>query len=201
MSDKAFFGILSSVFVLMGGIPYIKDIHKGKAHPHVLSWLGWTFITILGASAMFVEGSRWVVAILVANALNSLIIAGYSVVKKVGVWSTGVYDYIFFGLGLLGLILWRVLNLPIIALACSILADLFFGLPTIVKTYKNPLSETPFVWITASISGLFSLFAIQVFAFHEVAYPLYLFIYDSVVLLLVLKVIGKKATINQRTLS
>ncbi|MEK7194585.1 MAG: hypothetical protein AAB660_02770 [Patescibacteria group bacterium] len=197
MFDKAIFGILSSAFVLLGALPYIRDIHKGKAHPHVLSWLGWTFITLLGARAMFAEGSTWVVAILVANALNSLVIAGYSVIKKVGVWSTGVYDYVFFGLGVLGLILWQTLNMPIVALICAILADLFFGIPTIIKTYKNPTTETPFVWITASISGLLSLFAIQVFVFHEVAYPLYLFIYDSIVLLLVLKIIKRRSDLAE----
>lgn len=186
---KALFGILSGVAVLIGGVPYIIDIHRGKARPHVLSWLGWTFITALGASAMYAEGSTWVVGILWANALNSLLIAGYSVIKKVGVWSTGVYDYIFFGLGVIGLILWQTLDMPLIALICAIVADLSFGFPTIIKAYKDPSTETSFVWAASSISGLLSLFAIQNFAFHEIAYPLYLFIYDTVVLLLVIKII------------
>lgn len=186
---KALFGILSSFFVLIGGIPYLKDIHQRKAHPHVLSWLGWAFITALGASAMLAEGSTWVVAILFANTLLCLSIAGYSIIQKVGVWSTGIYDFIFFGLGIIGLVLWQVLDMPIIALVCAIMADLSFGLPTIIKTYKDPSTETPFVWATATISGLLSLFAVQNFAFHEVAYPLYLFIYDTLVLLFVLRII------------
>ncbi len=193
---KAVFGILSSFFVLIGGIPYLRDIHQGKAHPHVLSWFGWAFITALGASAMLAEGSTWAVAILLANTLLCLSIAGYSIVRKVGVWSTGIYDYIFFGLGILGLVLWQALDMPIIALVCAILADLSFGLPTIIKTYKDPSSETPFVWATATISGLLSLFAVQNFDFHEVAYPLYLFIYDTTVLLLVWRIIYRPKNIS-----
>ncbi|MBU1149236.1 hypothetical protein KKI23_04055 [Patescibacteria group bacterium] len=185
---KALFGLLSSLFVLIGGIPYLKDIYQKKAHPHVLSWIGWGFITALGASAMLAEGSTWVVAILLANTLLCLIIAGYSAIKKAGVWSTGIYDYIFFAFGILGLILWLLLDMPIIALICAIVADFSFGVPTIIKTYKDPTSETSFVWITASLSGLFSLFAIHSFTFHEVAYPLYLFVFDSIVLFLVLKI-------------
>jgi len=188
---KALFGILSSFFVLIGGIPYLKDIHQAKAHPHVLSWFGWAFITALGASAMLAEGSTWAVAILLANTLLCLSIAGYSIIKKVGVWSTGTYDYVFFGFGILGLILWQVLDMPVIALVFAILADLSFGLPTIIKTYKDPSTETPFVWATATISGLLSLFAVKSFAFHEAAYPLYLFIFDAIVLLLVLKIISR----------
>ena len=188
---KAIFGILSSLFVLVGALPYLVDIHKGKARPHVLSWLGWAFITALGASAMVADGATWAAAILWANTTLCILISGYSIIKRVGVWSTGVYDYVFFGLGILGLILWQILDLPIIALVCAITADFCFGLPTIVKTYKNPSTETPFVWATATISGFLSLFAVKSLVFHEIGYPLFLFIYDGVVLLLVLKLIHR----------
>jgi hypothetical protein len=189
---KPIFGILSSIFVIIGGIPYLKDIYKGDAHPHVLSWLGWSFITALGGSAMLAEGSTWAVAILFANTLLCLSIAGYSIFKKVGVWSTGMYDYIFFGLGIIGLILWQTLDMPVIALVCAIVADFSFGFPTVIKTYKDPSTETSFVWLTAAISGLLSLFAVQNFSFSEAAYPIYLFVYDTVVLFLALKILRKQ---------
>jgi hypothetical protein len=193
---KALFGILSALFILVGGIPYLKDIHQGKAHPHVLSWIGWACITALGASAMLAEGSTWVVAILFANTLLCLFIAGYSLFRKVGIWSTSIYDFVFFGLGIIGLVLWQTLDMPIIAIVCAIFADLLFGLPTIIKTYQDPSTETPFVWVTATISGLLSLFAVQSFAFYEVGYPLYLFIYDAIVLLLVLRIIYRPKVKN-----
>lgn len=192
MEIKAIFGILSSIFVLLGGIPYIKDIYKEKVNPHILSWLGWSFITALGAFAMLADGSQWAVAILFSNTALCFIIAVYSIIKKVGVWSTSVYDFIFFGLGVLGLVLWQVLNIPVIALICAIIADFSFGIPTIIKTFKKPETETSFVWLMATISGLLSLFAVKSFAFHEVAYPIYLFIFDLLVLLLVLKVIKRR---------
>jgi len=187
MEIKAIFGILSSIFVLIGGIPYLRDIQQRQARPHVLSWLGWAFVTALGASAMLAEGSEWVVAILFANTFLCLVIVGYSIIKKTGVWSTSIYDFIFFGFGILGLVLWQTIDLPVLALICAIIADFCFGVPTIIKTYKNPKSETYFVWLAASISGLLSLFAFKNLVFCEIAYPLYLFLFDSLVLLLVLR--------------
>lgn len=192
MEIKAVFGILSSIVLIVGGIPYLIDIHKRKVHPHVLSWIGWSFITALGGSAMLASGSHWVVALLFANTLLCFAIAVYSVIRKVGVWSTSIYDFVFFGLGILGLILWQLLDAPIIALILAIIADLSFGLPTIIKTYKDPESETYFAWLASTMSGLLSLFAIEHFNFSEVAYPAYLFIFDSIVLFLVLKIISKK---------
>lgn len=145
---------------------------------------------------MLAEGSEWTVAILFANTASCIIIAIYSIIKKSGVWSTSIYDFIFFTLGIIGLVLWQTLNLPILALICAIIADFLFGLPTIIKTFKNPKSETCFPWSFSVISGLLSLFAIKSFVFFDVAYPLYLFLFDSLVLLIILGFIHKKDITN-----
>ena len=189
LSLKAFFGVSSSLFVLIGGIPYLRDIHNRKVRPHVLSWTGWAFITALGGSAMFASGSTWATAILFANTVLCISIAGYSIARKVGVWSTGPQDAVFFALGIIGLILWQTLNEPVLAIVFAIAADLCFGLPTVIKAFKDPASETPFVWAMATLSGLFSIFALRNFGFSEAAYPIYLFIFDSIVLVLVLKLL------------
>ena len=55
-----------------------------------------------------------------------------------------------------------------------------------------PETETYFAWAASATSGLLSLFAIERFNFAELAYPLYLFIFDTLVLLLVLKILRRK---------
>lgn len=191
MNTVVIFGALSTIFILVGALPYIRDVINKDAHPHVLSWLGWGCITLLGASAMYADGSTWMALIVFANTIACFSIVLFSIMNKVGVWQTTKYDYFFFFMGMLGLVLWQTLDLAVLALMCAIVADLAFGLPTVFKTYKDPSTETPFVWIMATLSGLFSLFAIETIAFHEVAYPVYLLIFDSVVLLLALKIIKK----------
>lgn len=190
--SHAIFGLISSALILIGAGPYTRDILRKKAHPHVLSWLGWGFITALGASAMYADGSTWPAAIVFANSIACLTIVLFSVINKVGVWQTSFFDWFFFGMGLLGIVLWQTLDLPVLALICALVADFSFGVPTIIKTYKDPSTETPFVWVAATFSGVFSLFAIEAWAFYEAAYPLYLLMFDSTVLLLVLKIITKK---------
>ncbi len=192
--DSAIFGVLSSLAILIGVVPYIRDIYTKRARPHILSWLGWSFITGLGASAMYAEGSTWLATIVAANTLACLLIVLFSLIRGSGVWQSSKSDGFFFGLGIFGLILWITLDMPILALICAILADFAFGLPTIMKSYKDPDSETPFAWIMATVSGFLSLFAIETLAFYEVAYPIYLFLFDSLVLLLVLQIIKKKST-------
>ena len=194
MGIKATFGILSAVFTFAGLIPYFISIHKREIYPHNLSWLGWFFVTFIGAVAMLSDGGQWSVLIIFANSLSCLFVVIYSVYKKVGIWSTAVYDYIFFGLGILGVILWQTFNLPIIAIICVVISDLSFGIPTIIKIYKNPNSEIYLVWLSCSIAGALSLFSLNNFAVTEFLYPLYLFIFNTTILSLVLILKNKKIT-------
>lgn len=191
MTEKAILGIIASILILVGALPYIRDITQKSVKPHVLSWLGWGCITALGASAMVAEGSTWVALIVFANTISCFFIVLLSILNRVGVWQTTLFDWLFFGMGLIGILLWQTLHMPLLALVCAIIADLAFGIPTIIKTYQDPDSETPFVWIMATVSGVLSMFTISVWAFYEVAYPLYLLLFDSLVVLLVLKVIKK----------
>lgn len=193
---NAIFGIISILLISIGSIPYALDIHKKKIKPHVLSWLGWSFITAIGASAMMASGSSWATSIVWGNTLVCLFIVIYSISKRVGVWSTSIFDFAFFGLGMIGLILWQTLDAPLLAIICAIVADLSFGIPTITKTYNDPNSETRLPWIFNTLSGVFSVFAIESFVFYDAAYPIYLLIYDLTVLLFVLKVFSKKMKIR-----
>lgn len=190
--SKATFGILAAVFILVGGVPYINDILKKRVKPHILSWLGWGFITAIGALAMMAEGSTWAVALIFANTVMCLIIAFSAMANKTGVWSTGRQDYVFFGAGLLGIVLWQTLDMPILALIFAILADLAFGIPTIIKTFKDPTTETPFPWAMSIVAEIFGLLALSNFYFYEAAYPVYLFIFDIIVFLLILKIFKRK---------
>ena len=188
ISIKAFFGVLSSVAVLLGYVPYLKDISRGKVHPHILSWTGWGFTTAIAAVAMISVGFTWGVAIVAANSVLCFTVAIYSILKKTGVWQTTIYDYMFFALGVVGIILWQTFNNPDLAISFSIFADLSFGIPTLIKICKNPKSETVLPWVFFAISGIASLFAVSYISYTEVAYPIYMAIYDSSALLLLILV-------------
>ena len=186
MELKFVFGILSTIFTFAGLIPYFLNVNKRIIYPHNLSWLGWSFITLVGALAMLSGGSKWAVLILFANSLSCIAVVLFSIYKKVGVWSVTKYDYLFFGLGIIGIILWQIFSIPLLAILCCVIADLCFGIPTIIKAYKNPKSENYLAWLSCSLAGLFSIFALNNFQITESIYPLYLFSFDTIVLLIIL---------------
>jgi len=104
----------------------------------------------------------------------------------VGTWSTTQYDYVFFGLGILGVILWQTFNAPLLAIILSVLADLFFAIPTLIKIYKNPKSESAISWIPYCVAGIFGLLSLGAFSLTEVLYPFYIFTLNFMVLIMIL---------------
>lgn len=186
MEIKAIFGILSAMFTLIGASFYLRSVYKKEINPHILSWLGWAFITFIGTLAMLDSGSTWSVLFIFSNFLSCISIALCSIYRKVGMWSTSTYDYIFFVLGILGMILWQIFDMPILAIVFCVLADLFFAIPTVIKTFKNPNSEKATSWIPYCIAGVFGLLSIQKFLATEVLYPSYIFILNALVLIIIL---------------
>lgn len=186
MEIKAIFGILSAFFTLAGAAFYLMSIHKKEINPHLLSWIGWAFITIIGAMAMLDGGSTWSTLFIFSNSLSCISVAVYSFYKKIGTWSTTMYDYVFFGLGILGIILWQIFDAPLVAIILSVLADLFFAIPTIIKTYKNPKSENATSWIPYCIAGVFGLLSMKTLSSTEILYPFYIFTLNFLVLIIIL---------------
>ena len=41
---KEILTILSIALIFVGYIPYIRDIFRGKTHPHVFSWIVWSIL-------------------------------------------------------------------------------------------------------------------------------------------------------------
>jgi len=183
---KAIFGIMSAVFTLIGATFYLRSIYRKESNPHLLSWIGWAFITIIGATAMLYSGSTWSTIFIFSNSLSCISVSIYALYKKVGVWSTTIYDYVFFGLGILGIILWQTFDAPLLAIILSVIADLFFAIPTVVKVYKDPESENYKAWVPYCIAGIFGLLALGTFTSTEVLYPIYIFTLNFIVLAIVL---------------
>lgn len=195
MNIQFIFTIAASVTFIIGIVPYINDIHHKRVQPHILSWIGWTFVTTLGFFAMLSDVFNWGAFVVLANAISCVIVVIYSLLKKTAVFKTSHYDIIFFLLGITGLILWQIFDNPDLAIIFAIFADMTFGIPTIIKTYKKPDSETIFPWSMATLSGLFALLAISYISFTEVAYPIYLLVFDSVLLIVIINGLQKKKTL------
>lgn len=109
-----------------------------------------------------------------AAGFTPLLVVVASFFNKNAYWKTQTLDYILMASALAGIILWYFTNDPNLAIIFSLVADFLASLPTILKSIKNPESES---WLAYAISTLgfgISVLAIHVFNFENSAFVIYL---------------------------
>ena len=62
----------------------------------------------------------------------------------------------------------------VVAIVLAVCADFIATIPTIIKTYKEPYSETPIAWLAVTVAGTLSIFSTTLFDIANLLYPLYL---------------------------
>jgi hypothetical protein len=97
-----------------------------------------------------------------------------SFVDKRAFWHISRFDWTCGALSLLAVILWQVTGNPTMAIVLSIAADALAAMPTIVKGWFNPQSESVAAYALTGIGAVIALLTVEHWAFDEVAFPLYL---------------------------
>ena len=82
---KNVLGIVATILVFLGYIPYIRDIVKGKTKPHVYSWFLWGFVTLIAFALQLSDkaGSGAFVTLAAAIMCFVVIIFGFIYKSKV----------------------------------------------------------------------------------------------------------------------
>jgi hypothetical protein len=119
--------------------------------------------------------------------LSSLLVFIASFSNPQAHWKLKKFDYICGVCSLLALVLWRITQEPLVAIIFSIASDGLAALPTITKSRKHPQTESVEAYITGLFCSLTSFFALKTFGISEFAFPIYLVILYSLLIIIVYK--------------
>lgn len=175
----------SSLISVVGALAYIRDIFRGTTKPNRVSWLFWGVAPLIGVAASFVDGARWALLPVFLSGFFPLLIFAVSFIAKNGYWKLTRFDYICGLLAALALILWAITKNPIVAIVFAILADFAAALPTLLKAWKHPETETGSAFIAANIALLLGLPAIASGRISEYAFSAYLILINSMLIIAV----------------
>ena len=170
-----YFAVIGAAIGSLGGFYYLVETIRGKTKPNRVTWLLWglfPMIIFAAQRAQGVEGLSW--ASFAAGFTPFLILLA-SFINKEAYWKTEPRDYVLMGAAIAGIVLWALTDDPNLAIVFSLVADVFAGLPTFIKAYRYPETES---WVAYAIStfgfGL-SILAIQTYSFETSAFVIYLF--------------------------
>jgi hypothetical protein len=177
---------LSAIVTIGAAVPYIIEIIRGKAKPRVVSWFTWTLLTAIAAMASFADGQYPAAIFSACAALETGLIVVLGL--KHGDRKFTRLDIVCQVSALVGVALWLVFDSPAIAVLASIAIDLIGCIPTLVHSWQKPYEETWITFLLMSIGGGLALLVVGSWAVTAVAYPLYIFIIN---LLLMAVIMGR----------
>lgn len=171
------FAILAFFLIMIGDSTYIIDTIKGKTQPNRVTWALWAVFAGLGLLGQLGEGVGMQTLLTGAVTLGPLLILGASFANPKAYWKLGKVDYFFGAWALLGIVLWQLSGEGEIALIFAMIGELLAAIPTMIKGWKAPQSETPITFGLCAVASLITLLTVDDWQFIEYGYPLYLMIH------------------------
>lgn len=187
--------LISVITSLTGSVAYIRNTLAGKTQPNRVSWFLWGTVPMLGvAAALSLGADPWATARIFIAGLVPLIIFCASFVNRKSFWKLTHFDYFCGGIAVFAIALWGLADSPRLAILFFAIADLFASLPTLIKAWKYPETETGFVFLMGFFSVLITIPAIPVWNIENSAFQIYLLLVNFLLALFVYRKLFKKAS-------
>lgn len=136
--------IVASLLALVGNIPYLIDVVKGRIKPHPYTWFVWSIVSCVVFFGQVAKGAGIGAVPTAVAEIFTIIIFLFSI--KYGFKNPPKIDKYFLVLALLGLIPWILTKDPTISVIIVVSIDLVAFIPTLRKTYCHSKSEAPLLY-------------------------------------------------------
>ena len=174
-----YFAIIGAIIGSLGGGYYLGATLAGRAQPNRITWLLWGIFPMIVFGAQRAQGVAGLSWTSFASGFTPLLIVTASCFNRKAYWKSAPRDYALMAAALLGILLWAVTDRPNLAILFALLADLLAGIPTLIKAYRHPQSES---WVAYAISTFgfgISFLAIPAYTFESTAFVVYVLVLNG----------------------
>ena len=180
--------ILSVVLSFSGCGAYIRDMFRGKSKPNLVTWGLWAFAPLIATgAALSAHADGWATARIFMAGFGPLLIFLFAFIVPQSYWKLTKLDYACGALSLIALGAWLGVNQPILAILLAAIADLLATLPTIIKAWKYPETETVYTYLVGLFTASIIIPAIPVWNIENSAFQIYLLTANTILFIVVLR--------------
>ena len=180
---RAALSVLSGVTVMTAYAPYAVDIIREKAVPARSTRIMFAVLLLVALLQQRQLGSGLTLAVTIGELLGSFLILGLSL--KRGVDGLSRLDLACYGLLAVSLVIWLTTQNAFLALHMTVLTDVVAFMPTLVKTWHKPATETPLFFTIGLVAPLLSIVAGGEYGYAIILFPLYLAVINGIEVLLI----------------
>ena len=183
--------IIILISTLVGYYFYSKNMLFGETKPNLVSWFIWMLAPFLGFFFAFKAGAGLSNLPVFIAGLGPLIVLLISVFKKNGYWKINSFDLVCGLFSLIALVLYAFTKNLSISILFVIIADGLAGMPTIIKAWNFPKSETSILYASGTLNQVVGLLAIKNWIFPIYSLNIYFILIN---LAIILSIYRKKIT-------
>ena len=184
----------SAFLSILGAIAYIKDTFKGKTKPNRVSWFLWGTIPLIGTvAALEAKADPWATVRIFLAGFLPLIVFIASFFNKRSYWKLTFFDWICLFLAILATIFWAILEEPKMAIFLAVIADAVASLPTVMKAWKMPETETGSTYLIGFIAAILVIPSIPVWNIENSAFQIYLILVNFILMFAVYRKRSKES--------
>ncbi len=190
--------VLSAVLSLSGSLAYIRDMVRGKSKPNLVTWGLWAFAPLIATgAALSAHADGWATVRIVVSGVGPLLVFLVGLVTTQSYWKLSKFDYICGGLSLIALFAWLGASAPLAAILLAAIADVIATLPTVVKAWKYPKTETFYTYCIGLFTASLVIPAIPVWNIENAAFQVYLLVANTSLFFIVLRGYFRKRMARQ----
>jgi hypothetical protein len=176
---------VGSAIGALGAVVYLRDTLRGTTKPNRVTWLLWAIAPLLAAAVEVDEGvGLRALPTFMVGFMPLLVFIG-SFHNSASVWQIRRIDYACGLVSVVGTVTWLVTRNGVVAISAAIAADFMAGVPTVMKSWTHPETETVHSYAGAVISMGVLLLTVTHWTFDEVAFPVFILCMASVEVVLV----------------
>jgi hypothetical protein len=165
--------VISALLLFWGGYDYLRDTLAGKTKPNRVSWSLWALAPLISLGAAFsADADLWAsVRVLVGGIVPAVIFLA-SFINKNSYWRLGRFDWFCGGLSLVALFFWQFADSPLVAVLLATTANTFASVPTFIKAWNYPETESRLIFIMSFLSAILIIPAIPVWTIANSAFQI-----------------------------
>jgi len=169
-----------SILISIPGLFFIiKDILKGKTRPNLVTWFFWTLAPLVGTFLQHKAGAGLSMLPVFLAGFFPLIVFIVALTKRDYYWKITIFDISCGVFAFISLILWILTHNPAISLLFAILSDGFAAIPTLVKAWKFPETETAAGYVPGVLNNILGLLVIKNWNFSIYSFGIYFIILNT----------------------
>ncbi|MFZ1019399.1 MAG: hypothetical protein WAN61_00200 [Minisyncoccia bacterium] len=167
---------------LVGYFFYLKKIFYGEVRPNLISWFLWMLAPFIGVFFQIKAGAGLSALPVFMAGFGPLVVIIISLFRKSSIWKVTSFD-IFCGLlSLFALVSYVVIHSFSISILFAILSDGLAAVPTIIKSWKFPETETAAVYLPGIFNNILALFVIKNWIFSIYSFNIYIILVNIIII-------------------